>query len=151
MGVEDGSFSRSAETSSAASKSPLASPAMSMKVFGFTEELFYFSSTAFQPAASTKSDRWPTFSVATRPPMDNACAARMTSPSSACGSAVGRLRRRARMKETTPGKFYPHLRAEGKPAKVAQTAVMRKLLLQMNRVLKEHALVAQAKTKIQTA
>ena len=29
-------FARSAETSSAASKSPLASPAMSMKVFGFT-------------------------------------------------------------------------------------------------------------------
>ena len=53
----------------------------------------------------------------------------------------------ARMKETTLGKFYAHLRAAGKPAKVALTAVMRKLLLQMNRVLKEHAVQAQAKTK----
>jgi transposase len=43
----------------------------------------------------------------------------------------------ARMKHTPLGKFYAHLRAEGKPAKVALTAVMRKLLLQMNRVLKE--------------
>jgi transposase len=60
-------------------------------------------------------------------------------------SAVGL----ARMKETTLGKFYAHLRAAGKPAKVALTAVMRKLLLQMNRVLKEHALQAQAKTEIQ--
>lgn len=57
----------------------------------------------------------------------------------------------ARMKATTLGKFYAHLRAAGKPAKVALTAVMRKLLLQMNRVLKEHALQAQAKTKIQPA
>lgn len=57
----------------------------------------------------------------------------------------------ARMKETTLGKFYAHLRAAGKPAKVALTAVMRKLLLQMNRVLKEHALQAQAKTKMQPA
>lgn len=62
-------------------------------------------------------------------------------------SAVGL----ARMKETTLGKFYAHLRAAGKPAKVALTAVMRKLLLQMNRVLKEHALQAQAKTKMQPA
>lgn len=58
-------------------------------------------------------------------------------------SAVGL----ARMKTTTLGKFYAHLRAAGKPAKVALTAVMRKLLLQMNRVLKEHALQAQAKIK----
>ena len=62
-------------------------------------------------------------------------------------SAVGL----ARMKETTLGKFYAHLRAAGKPAKVALTAVMRKLLLQMNRILKEHALAAQAKTKTQPA
>ena len=54
-------------------------------------------------------------------------------------SAVGL----ARMKETTLGKFYARLRAAGKPAKVALTAVMRKLLLQMNRVLKEHALKQQ--------
>ena len=53
----------------------------------------------------------------------------------------------ARLKETTLGKFYAHLRAAGKPAKVALTAVMRKLLLQMNRVLKEHALQTQAKTQ----
>ena len=51
-------------------------------------------------------------------------------------SAVGL----ARMKETTLGKFYARLRLAGKPAKVALTAVMRKLLLQMNRVLHEHAL-----------
>lgn len=57
----------------------------------------------------------------------------------------------ARMKETTLGKFYAHLRAAGKPAKVALTAVMRKLLLQMNRVLKEHALQTQAKTQTQPA
>lgn len=57
----------------------------------------------------------------------------------------------ARMKETTLGKFYAHLRAAGKPAKVALTAVMRKLLLQMNRVLKEHALLAQTKTQTQPA
>jgi transposase len=49
----------------------------------------------------------------------------------------------ARMKETTLGKFYARLRAAGKPAKVALTAVMRKLLLQMNRVLREHALQQQ--------
>lgn len=47
-------------------------------------------------------------------------------------SAVGL----ARMKTTTLGKFYAHLRAAGKPAKVALTAVMRKLLLQMNHELK---------------
>lgn len=57
----------------------------------------------------------------------------------------------ARMEETTLGKFYARLRAAGKPAKVALTAVMRKLLLQMNRVLKEHAVQAQAKTKTQAA
>jgi len=62
-------------------------------------------------------------------------------------SAVGL----ARMKKTTLGKFYAHLRAAGKPAKVALTAVMRKLLLQMNRVLKEHAIQAQAKTQMQPA
>ena len=47
-------------------------------------------------------------------------------------SAVGL----ARMKTTTLGKFYAHLRRAGKPAKVALTAVMRKLLLQMNQELK---------------
>ena len=62
-------------------------------------------------------------------------------------SAVGLAGR----KETTLGKFYAHLRAAGKPAKVALTAVMRKLLLQMNRILKGHALQAQAKNKIQPA
>ena len=62
-------------------------------------------------------------------------------------SAVGL----ARMKQTPLGKFYAHLRAAGKPAKVALTAVMPKLLLQMNRVLKEHALQVQAKTKTQPA
>lgn len=45
----------------------------------------------------------------------------------------------ARMRDTPLGKFYARLRAAGKPAKVALTAVMRKLLLQMNRVLKELA------------
>lgn len=50
----------------------------------------------------------------------------------------------ARMKETTLGKFYAHLRVAGKPAKVALTAVMRKLLLQMNRVLQQHALQKSA-------
>lgn len=53
----------------------------------------------------------------------------------------------ARMKETTLGKFYTRLRAAGKPAKVALTAVMRKLLLQMNRLLKEHALQLQPQTQ----
>jgi transposase len=57
----------------------------------------------------------------------------------------------ARMPETTLGKFYARLRAAGKPAKVALTAVMRKLLLQMNRVLKEHALQTQAKPQPQPA
>jgi len=42
----------------------------------------------------------------------------------------------ARMKESTLGKFYAKLRAAGKPAKVALTAVMRKLLVQMNHELK---------------
>ncbi len=50
----------------------------------------------------------------------------------------------ARMKESTLGKFYARLRTAGKPAKVALTAVMRKLLLQMNRVLQEHALKKHA-------
>ena len=59
-------------------------------------------------------------------------------------SAVGL----ARMKESTLGKFYARLRAAGKPAKVALTAVMRKLLLQMNRVLTE--LARQTKTAAQT-
>jgi transposase len=49
----------------------------------------------------------------------------------------------ARMKESTLGKFYARLRQAGKPAKVALTAVMRKLLLQMNRVLQQHALKKQ--------
>ena len=57
----------------------------------------------------------------------------------------------ARMKTTPLGKFYKHLREAGKPAKVALTAVMRKLLLQMNRVLKAHALAMTAKTKTQPA
>ena len=57
----------------------------------------------------------------------------------------------ARMKQSPLGKFYARLRAAGKPAKVALTAVMRKLLLQMNRVLKEHALQTQAKTQMQSA
>ena len=59
-------------------------------------------------------------------------------------SAVGL----ARMKDTTLGKFYARLRAAGKPAQVALTAAMRKLLLQMNRVLQAHALEKQ---KLQTA
>jgi len=42
----------------------------------------------------------------------------------------------ARMKQSTLGKFYARLRAAGKPAKVALTAVMRKLLVQMNHELK---------------
>lgn len=42
----------------------------------------------------------------------------------------------ARMKHTVLGQFYQRLRAAGKPAKVALTAVMRKLLLQMNHTLK---------------
>ena len=42
----------------------------------------------------------------------------------------------ARMKHTVLGQFYARLRAAGKPAKVALNAVMRKLLLQMNHVLK---------------
>lgn len=46
----------------------------------------------------------------------------------------------ARQKQTTLGKFYHHLRGQGKPAKVALTAVMRKLIVQMNQILKEHAL-----------
>lgn len=41
-----------------------------------------------------------------------------------------------RLKQSTLGKFYARLRAAGKPAKVALTAVMRKLLLQMNHELK---------------
>ena len=49
----------------------------------------------------------------------------------------------SRMKASTLGKFYAHLRAVGKPAKVALTAVMRKLLLQMNRVLQALALEKQ--------
>ena len=56
-----------------------------------------------------------------------------------------------RMKNTPLGKFYTHLRAAGKPAKVALTAVMRKLLLQMNRVLKELALENLAKTESKNA
>ena len=59
-------------------------------------------------------------------------------------SAVGL----ARMQESTLGKFYARLRAAGQPAKVALTAVMRKLLLQMNRVLTK--LARQTKTATQT-
>ncbi len=44
----------------------------------------------------------------------------------------------ARQTGSILGKFYARLRAAGKPAKVALTAVMRKLLLQMNQVLKYH-------------
>src|SRR6266436_745270 len=44
----------------------------------------------------------------------------------------------ARQTQTVLGKFYARLRAAGKPAKVALTAVMRKLLIQMNQVLKYH-------------
>ena len=54
----------------------------------------------------------------------------------------------ARMKETILGKFYARLRAAGKPAKVALTAVMRKLLLQMNRVLKALAAAPPAPTPV---
>jgi transposase len=46
----------------------------------------------------------------------------------------------AKQKQTTLGKFYRHLRDQGKPAKVALTAVMRKLLVHMNQTLKEHTL-----------
>lgn len=46
----------------------------------------------------------------------------------------------ARQKQTTLGKFYHHLRGQGKPAKVALTAVMRKLVVHMNQTLKEQAL-----------
>jgi len=46
----------------------------------------------------------------------------------------------ARLTDTTLGRFYRRLRDAGKPAKVALTAVMRKLLLQMNQTLKNHAL-----------
>lgn len=42
----------------------------------------------------------------------------------------------ARMKHTLLGQFYRRLREAGKPAKVELTAVMRKLLLQMNHILK---------------
>lgn len=42
----------------------------------------------------------------------------------------------ARLTQTRLGKFYQRLRAAGKPAKVALTAVMRKRLLQMNQALK---------------
>jgi transposase len=45
----------------------------------------------------------------------------------------------AKHKQTTLGKFYHHLRDQGKPAKVALTAVMRKLIVHMNQTLKEHA------------
>ena len=57
----------------------------------------------------------------------------------------------ARMKKSTLGQFYARLRAAGKPAKVALTAVMRKLLLQMNRVLKELALETAAQTQTNAA
>ena len=57
----------------------------------------------------------------------------------------------SRMKATPLGKFYAHLRAAGKPAKVALTAVMRKLLLQMNRTLKEQALQTHIKIENQPA
>lgn len=46
----------------------------------------------------------------------------------------------ARSKDTVLGAFYHRLREAGKPAKVALTAVMRRLLLQMNKTLKDHAL-----------
>jgi transposase len=46
----------------------------------------------------------------------------------------------AKQKQTVLGKFYRRLREQGKPAKVALTAVMRKLLVHMNQTLKEHAL-----------
>jgi len=44
----------------------------------------------------------------------------------------------ARQTGSTLGKFYARLRAAGKPANVALTDVMRKLLLQMSQVLKYH-------------
>jgi transposase len=46
----------------------------------------------------------------------------------------------ARRNKTPLGQFYHRLRLAGKPAKVALTAVMRKLLIQMNQTLKDHAL-----------
>ena len=46
----------------------------------------------------------------------------------------------AKQKQTVLGKFYRRLRDQGKPAKVALTAVMRKLLVHMNQTLKEQAL-----------
>lgn len=46
----------------------------------------------------------------------------------------------AKHKQTTLGTFYRHLREQGKPAKVALTAVMRKLIVHMNQILKEHTL-----------
>ena len=57
----------------------------------------------------------------------------------------------ARMKENTLGKFYARRRAAGQPAKVALTAVMRKLLLQRNRGLKELALETAAQTQTNAA
>jgi transposase len=45
----------------------------------------------------------------------------------------------AKQKQTVLGKFYRRLRDQGKPAKVALTAVMRKLLVHMNQTLKEQA------------
>jgi transposase len=51
-------------------------------------------------------------------------------------SAVGL----ARKPSTGLGQFYQRLRSAGKPAKVALTAVMRKLLLQMNQTLKNYAI-----------
>ena len=45
-----------------------------------------------------------------------------------------------KQKATPLGKFYQRLRhQQAKPAKVALTAVMRKLIVQMNQILKEHA------------
>jgi transposase len=52
----------------------------------------------------------------------------------------------AKHKNTTLGRFYHHLRDQGKPAKAALTAGMRKLIVHMNQILKEHAL-AKAKNK----
>jgi transposase len=51
-----------------------------------------------------------------------------------------------RMPHTALGQFYQRLREAGKPAKVALTAVMRKLLLQMNRVLQPKAETAETTT-----
>ena len=45
----------------------------------------------------------------------------------------------ARNKNTTLGEFYQRLREAGKPAKVALTAVMRRLIVNMNHTLKKHA------------